>query len=385
MKDEIQFSNGPNPSVQINTNLDFESNEKDTEGSLHRAFDSTFNIIKGIYRFSSSRNLPQIEVVDRTECRDNINNEESAVFSDIPVQVQLVIFLYLDIKSLCRSSRVCSDWLSVINDPLLWNKKLTQDSLKWQMVDHLSHPKLYKITDLSSKEIYIKCCPEYRRYNSKYSINFPKQIPNLRYYFGFSIPRVVMFGSGLDSSGLVRGLLWSKGSPFVVKGMFPGQFDGIGSGVTLQYTGGTVNMITLYGLSKSERENQQVKDIRQSRLLVQHDQTDEMILSPSVKELISTVDAFIYIVNATDAESVIFGKEEFDAMTDNKWLSDKIPVLVLCVVPEASVNSVSSLDVADQLDLLQLTRPWQVRQCHLDSLYGFIPGVNWLNKHVMCI
>lgn len=56
----------------------------------------------------------------------------------------------------------------------------------------------------------------------------------------------------------------------------------------------------------------------------------------------------------------MFGKEEFDAMTDNKWLSDKIPVLVLCVVPEASVNSVSSLDVADQLDLLHLTRPWQV-------------------------
>ena len=35
-----------------------------------------------------------------------------------------------------------------------------------------------------------------------------------------------MFGSGLNSKGLVKRLLWDKQSPFTIKGMFPGQFEG---------------------------------------------------------------------------------------------------------------------------------------------------------------
>ena len=72
---------------------------------------------------------------------------------------------------------------------------------------------------------YLKCCPECRC-RSKTSINFPTQIPKLKYFFGFAVPRIVMFGAGLDSSGLVKRILWNKVSPFEVKGMFPGQFGG---------------------------------------------------------------------------------------------------------------------------------------------------------------
>ena len=54
-------------------------------------------------------------------------------------------------------------------------------------------------------------------------------LQNLPYVFsGRRTPRIVMFGPGLESEtkNLVRMLLWDAMSPFQVKGMFPGQFEG---------------------------------------------------------------------------------------------------------------------------------------------------------------
>lgn len=50
----------------------------------------------------------------------------------------------------------------------------------------------------------------------------------MSFFLGFSIPRVVMFGPGLESetSGIVKKIFSGPTSPFMVKGMFPGQFDG---------------------------------------------------------------------------------------------------------------------------------------------------------------
>lgn len=311
---------------------------------------------------------------------DVINEEpfsRKTLYHDLPTNVQLNILSFLDVRTLCNICKVCRSWNDLANDKLLWEKKLRHDSYVWQRIDHLSHPLLHLQTnpELSSKEIYLKCCPESRQL-SKASIQFPTQIPNLSYFFGFSVPRIVMFGSGLDSSGLVKRILWDQRSPFSVKGMFPGQFDGIGSGVTLQHAGGTMNMITLYALPRAERQQQRGGE-RRSKLLVGEE------ISQPVKELCNTVDAFIYVVNTSNEERVTFGSEEFRAMIDDRWLQPKVPVLVLCVVPNATIKSVSSLEVANKLNLLSLSRPWQVRQCHINSLYGFMPGVTWLNKHIM--
>lgn len=71
---------------------------------------------------------------------------------------------------------------------------------------------------------FLRCCPECRL-KREYGQSI-RQIPNLSFYFGISIPKVVMFGSGLDNSGFVKSLLWDKKSPFTVKKMFPGKFDG---------------------------------------------------------------------------------------------------------------------------------------------------------------
>jgi len=354
----------------------YDRNERTVSSFKNDIIGNTVDLISKMYQGSRGVRKYSSHISSSSH---TITDDENVLVGcfELPTNVWLQIFSYLDVSSLCKVARVCPPWNNLANDNLLWENKLNNDSYHWERIDHLSHPRLHKETnvDLTPKEIYLKCCPECR-YLRK-SIQFPTHLPKLSYFFGFSTPRIVMFGSGMDSSGLVRRVLWDQRSPFTVKGMFPGQFEGTGSGVTLQYTEGTIDLICLYALSRAERINQDLNGERKSRLLVNNE------VSHSIKELCSTVDAFIYIVNATNEHRVTFGSEEFKALIDDRWLQPKVPVLVLCVVPNATVQSVSSLDVANKLNLLKLSRPWQVRQCHVNSLYGFTPGVTWLNKHIM--
>ena len=55
------------------------------------------------------------------------------------------------------------------------------------------------------------------------------------------------------------------------------------------------------------------------------------------------------------------GCQKFHMMLDERWLQPKVPVLIMCCVPNATLTSLSSLKVADTLKLRQLSRPWQVR------------------------
>ena len=70
---------------------------------------------------------------------------------------------------------------------------------------------------------YLKCCPDCRFSASRTKFTIPKHMPKLRFYFGFSTPRIAMFGSGLDSTSFVKDLMSKETSPFKIKGMFPGQ------------------------------------------------------------------------------------------------------------------------------------------------------------------
>ena len=160
--------------------------------------------------------------------------------------------------------------------------------------------------------------------------------------------------------------------------MFPGRYGGMGGGVTLQYDQGTVDMITLYGAPKSERENGRID----SKLLCESDE-GEILPTPSVRQLCGSVHSFIYAVDCLiDTHAVTFCGDDFKAMIDDRWLPAKAQVLVLCIVPDGSHDAVSALEVADKLNLSELSRPWQVRQCHVSSLYGFIPGLKWVTSNM---
>ena len=191
-----------------------------------------------------------------------------------------------------------------------------------------------------------------------------------------------MFGSGLDASGLVQRILWDKNSPFTVKGMFPGQHGGVGAGVTLEHESGTINLITMHSLPKAEREQQQAEGARRSNLLVETTDTDNrslFTLSPSIQQMISSVSAFIYVVKSDcGVDRVKLGMEEFKSMMEATLLSRNVPVLILCCSDSVDCYSIPCLDIIDELDVAHLKRPWQARKCQIDTLKGFLDGINWL-------
>ncbi|XP_012563417.2 uncharacterized protein LOC101240962 isoform X1 [Hydra vulgaris] len=314
---------------------------------------------------------------------ENTSFQQSSKEIFIDAYTFLHIFSYLDVFSLCQASQVCISWWNLSNDCMLWEEKLCRNFRSWHFVDYLSHPDLVKKENpnLSAKEIYIRCCPENNKVNNS---NIHLSFTSLSYYFGFSTPRIVMFGSGLNSKGLVKRLLWDKQSPFTVKGMFPGQFEGYGSGVTLQCINGTFNLITLYSQTKNIREQHVIdgENKPRSKLLVRRENENDYVLSQPVKELCTMVDAFIYIIKATTEEELMLSMDEFQAIIDERWLQPQSPLLVLCVSPDANVMCIPVLHVANKLKLINLSRRWQVRQCFSNSLAGILPGISWLAKQI---
>lgn len=316
-------------------------------------------------------------------------SQSKATISDLPTSVLLEIFSLMDVITLSRTARTCQTWYNIANDGLLWERKLQKDSQRWEMIDHLSHPNTYKElnSELTFKEIYLRCCPECRvKRNNKSSRMI--SIQRLGFYFGLTTPRIAMFGSGLDRNNFVKKLLWDKHSPFVVQKMFPGQFEGLGSGFTLSYSSGSIDLMTLYRMSKAEREQDNVENLV-SKLLVPDpnnaDDEEALTLSQPARQLCSSVNAFVYAVRADDIDKICFGSDELEAMLDERWSNRKIPLLVLCLKTNNSDSQsvVPSVVVAEKLNLRNLSRPWQVRQCNVDTLHGILPGVQWLNERIM--
>lgn len=202
-----------------------------------------------------------------------------------------------------------------------------------------------------------------------------------------------MFGPGLEAetSGIVKRIFSGPNSPFVIKGMFPGRFDGIGSGVSLQYDGGQLDLITLYSACRSERENNAANGLRKNNFIIERNLDDldieddsHVMVTQSVKDLCSTVDAFVYVVDSTlNSNKVGIGKDELKAVVGNRWLHPNAPLLVLSCTKDEKNRQYSSICVSDVLGLRELNRPWQVRVCHVNSLYGVLPGIKWLIQEVM--
>lgn len=61
----------------------------------------------------------------------------------------------LDVYSLGKAAMVCRLWYNLATDDVLWESKLKMDVGKWQVIDHLSHPSLYRetMTDFTAKEM----------------------------------------------------------------------------------------------------------------------------------------------------------------------------------------------------------------------------------------
>ncbi|XP_031561137.1 F-box only protein 4-like [Actinia tenebrosa] len=328
-------------------------------------------------------------------------------FRDLPVNLQLLIFSYLDARTLCKIAPTCKYWKMLSEDKVLWAQRLSTDLKKWKCIGHMTYPPTYleTNTDLTTKEIYLRCCPSCQSLwqpktnaMSSFASVFLNNLQNIPNLFTKKPLKVVMFGPGLESEtkSLTQTILWGTKSPFQVTGLFAGEFEGVGSGVCLKLKKSKVelNLITLYGSTSAERErNAREGKERVSKLLAEKDNQDDdnhddnaqpsaqVEVSHSVKELCKTVDAFIYVVNSsTEIRRVDSENQELNAVMNVNWSRPRVPLLVLSCVATKESQSLSCAQVVELLNMTQLNRPWQVNSVCVENLDGFLDGVSWLVK-----
>lgn len=322
-------------------------------------------------------------------------------FQELPINLQLKIFSFLDSRSVCTAAMTCHYWSMLSEDKILWMNLMQRDMHKWRTMGYQSCPSTFieARSDLTLKQIYLRCCPECRslrrsRQSSFKSIIF-YNLQNFSSLFKRKSPRVVMFGPGLESDtrGLVRQLLHDRTSPFEMIGMFPGQFDGTGSGLCLKFDNKEFNLITLYASNMKDREaNARQGRPRFSKLLIDAKDTignddnrdnesrqSDTRLRHTVRELCKTIDGFIYVVDSSaDNQRVNLGDRELSAMLNENWTQLGAPLLVLSAVSQPDSPALSCATVVELLQLRQFNRPWQVNSACVETLEGVPPGIKWL-------
>lgn len=329
--------------------------------------------------------IKQGEKKEKQKLEMEIKGQEQSKFEQLPVDVRLHIFSFLTAADLCRVSRVCQSWYDITEDNLLWAGLLTRDILHWNMIGHNTNPAMYKEvdSDWSNKEIYLRCSPEVNRLMHQQNAIFSNISSMLRYFLPKKTPLFAMFGPGLESktSGIVRKII--EDSEFQKMGMFPGKFDGVGGGFTLKSTNGSqFHLSVMYSASKREREqasgdrNERNKLMRPNR---SSDTNDKYELVPAVQDFCRTVDGFIYVVDATPScPEVESGLSELLAMVSERWSATHVPVLVLSTIPQSGAGRIPCCEVVERLKLVALNRPWQVRDCSIDTTEGLLEGFSWL-------
>ena len=175
-------------------------------------------------------------------------------FSHLPIDAILKIFTFLDARSLCRCSRVQRSWYNLSNMDRVWGSVLERDRKIWKTVGHRSHLKNSETDKYSKKQIYMLTRPEVALKKCPGGVisGFLKTAAKLVRTF---VPKCILFGSGLESTQLVRNWLLGSvtNSPFQCPGYTQG-VNGIGAGVLVELTGfGTMNVITLYNATWAER------------------------------------------------------------------------------------------------------------------------------------
>ncbi|KAK3735432.1 hypothetical protein RRG08_015625 [Elysia crispata] len=320
---------------------------------------------------------------------------DGSVFQCLPVNVKLQIFSYLDARSLCLACCVCQDWSVLTSDPGLWRRLLARDVRWWPQMSHLSNPQVYLEvdSDWSQKEIYLKCSPTFQSQLKAATSTFQQVSSMLRSFIPRKVPRVAMFGPGLETatSGLVRRMLYGDSRTFRRVAMFPGQFEGVGGGITLRLPAGhSLHLSVLYSASKQEREARAGVDRLEGNKLLQKLEGDQPVaegaasaesqyeLKPQLRHLCQTLDAFIFVVDATQTpESVSTSRAELEAMVRERK-STPAPVLVLSCAPQSHDVRLPACDVVRCLDMANLTQPWFVIDCVTDTLESIDVGIVWL-------
>ncbi|KAK3091892.1 hypothetical protein FSP39_023485 [Pinctada imbricata] len=318
----------------------------------------------------------------------NVQQEnDDSPFNALPINIKLKIFGFLDAKSLCQITRVCKSWCEICEDNLLWKEILLRDVKKWKRISHTTNPALYQEveSDWSNKQIYLRCSPEVNHLMHQENVIFNGLTSVLRYFLPRKVSKIAMFGPGLesDTSGLVRKMLYEDNNQLNRVGVVPGRFDGVGSGWCLKMQNGQLFQLSvLYSASKKIRMDKSLNRLQKNNLLeLKQDEKGEQLVEvkPAVRDFLGTVDAFVYVVDASGtAEAIAEDKAEMFTMVSERWFATHVPILVMSCTPEANSSRVACVDVVQALQMSQLSRPWQVHDCVVSSLDGVVDSIQWL-------
>ncbi|ESO94461.1 hypothetical protein LOTGIDRAFT_232302 [Lottia gigantea] len=321
----------------------------------------------------------------------NLNEDNKTTFShfsSMPIGIKLRILSYLPCYDLANICSVCHEWNYLASDDVLWHNRLNWDVPKWETFSFTTNPQIYQ--DVNSewafKDIYYKCSPECNRSWKKLNSTFYQVSNMIKYFLPRKTPRVALFGPGLESSThkIVSKLLYEDNNKFSRIAMFPGQFDGIGAGMTLKLkTGSTFHLTVLYSGTKKERENRNKNST--SRIFqnkIEGSGKTEIELQPAVKNLCHILDAFIFVVDASQTEDQVKnGLVELNAMINERWSAPHVPVIILSCTSHSTISRIPAYKIAQLFQLTHIDRKWLVQDCVVDNLEGIHIAMEWMIEH----
>jgi hypothetical protein len=395
------------------------------------------------------------------------NQNETLNLDTFPHDILLQILKKLNYKDLIKISQVNKQLNKISNDNLLWKMKLEIDINKWKIISSNNFPvELFSENsqilndEISYKKLYLSCCPDVlteleilkklKTYNKQVDvINSEKAIAdanpissavsmlsNLRDYIynnifpvntnarmtpaqlgdidGEGLPKLIMFGPGLETttSCLVTNLLWK--SEFQTIGMIPGK-DGYGSGIKLKlFSHSPFNLTVLY-TNVSQLRQYRGGNFEKNKLFVKKttttveagDETDEYEINPQVKDACRDASGYIYVIDNIALNEVLENENNNSDVVENyrqelftlmRQCNDRLlPLLILSCRTE-KINSsddtvmnnkqfydygLSSAKIVDTFSLFKLKHEWQIRNCQIfqDKMKDIVLGFDWiLNK-----
>lgn len=219
---------------------------------------------------------------------------------------------------------------------------------------------------------------------------------------GENIPKLVLFGPGLETSAscLVKNILWK--SEFKTVGMIPGK-DGYGAGIKLKlFNHKPFNLTILYSNNSKTRNGNTERNPNENRLLLDTtDSNGEKIyqLNPKVKEACSDAHGFVYVIDNDNLSSLnaSSSKENIVILNENHKTELRMlmqetkntkPLLILSLqVDDLTVSSeeeqkktMSCVDIIDILELGGLEHDWQLRNCQIfqPNMKDITLGFEWV-------
>ena len=380
---------------------------------------------------------------------ENEDKSNSILLDELPIDTLILVFKNLSYNELISVSQVNKRLNSLVNDNLLWKQKFVEDMNKWKMVDSQTWPKWINEKDFESKldenisykKSYLECCPELltqkdilkkikafnQIQNSLHAtstsesinsniltnnltlsslspimiIDHIKEFVNRNVLRNFLpkddyLPKLVMFGPGLETSTscLVTNILWK--SEFKTIGMIPGK-DGYGSGIKLKlFNHRPFNLTILYTNVGSVRSNKDTRTLNKNKLIFNSSSNDSneitYEINPQVKEAISDADGFVYVIDndllsSSSGESEIYENYKTELNVLMQEAKKDLSVLILSCktnsnqeINKKSKDGLSCAKIVNLLQLYKLDRKWQMRNCQIfqEKMKDIVLGFEWI-------